>query len=364
MVTKEVQWKSDSNKMSSSSILSLILAISVIFATSINITIASYVAPIRNRSVPNHSPIKSERKQPNSQFVFLRATSSNDDAPILNVPNNFNLQPGSSDAQHVTSRIGLTSSQHDKLSQLASLIVSWNKNINLISRKDCNEGVVFGRHIVPSLALSLLPSNPFSRPATKVMDVGTGGGFPGLPLAILFPETDFLLVDSVGKKVGVVSDIAQELGLENVHTYNGRVEEMVGLDSAHKGGYDVCIGRSVAALPKFCFWVTDLLKKGEGKIVYIIGGDVEPDVLSKCEVDVSIDDLLCVKGSSDKNALVFDDAAVSLIAGESGEKKKNVKPASIKKKNPRKKNKKPKGEWSRGEDSKQRGYDNFQRFEA
>lgn len=280
----------------------------------------------------------------------------------------FAVDPKDEEARLLTSRLGLDEKKHKKLVELASLVVEWNKAINLISRKDCTESVVFGRHIIPSLAVGALPDNLFSE-GKKVVDVGTGGGFPGLPLAIAYPETDFLLVDSVGKKLTAVKAMAEDLGLDNVMTHHGRAEEIVDdvlEGSRHRGAYDVCVGRSVAALPKFCFWISDLLKeKNEGKLLYIIGGEMQENIITRAESDTAIEDLLDYSGASDKRILVFGQKAVSTIAAESGEAKEK-RGTRANKGNSRKTNKKAKGAWTKRDNSKpkQRGYEGFKRVEV
>ena len=252
--------------------------------------------------------------------------------------------------------------------------------------------VVFGRHVLPSAALCALKElSPGGNDDDgvdegekeggrrgKIVDVGTGGGFPGLPLAICRPELDFLLVDSVGKKLKAVEAMAEELGLDNVRVHHGRVEEMVDDDPRmHRGAYDLCLGRSVTALPKFCFWVSDLIRKGngggndgasgkEGSLLYIIGGDVEESVISCVQNEVSLDDLLGCPRSSDKRALVLGARDVADIAKKSGETKKIRGTAKARpKSNPRKKRREAKGQWTskKGDDTpKQRGYENFKRY--
>ena len=113
----------------------------------------------------------------------------------------------------------LTTIQIEQFSKLQELYKDWNLKINVVSRKDIDE--LYLRHVLHSLAIAKLVQ---FKPGSKVLDVGTGGGFPGIPLAILFPETQFHLVDSIGKKIKVVNEVAEGLGLTNVKTTNGRVE--------------------------------------------------------------------------------------------------------------------------------------------
>ena len=287
----------------------------------------------------------------------------------------FAMDPHSEEAKAlVTKRLGLSLAQYEKLTRLAELIVGWNERINVVSRRDCTAEVVFGRHILPSLALlailkedsdeGLLASSSLK----NIVDVGTGGGFPGLPLAIALPNVNFVLVDSVGKKLIVVQEMIQELALDNVSIHHGRAEDMADdilIGRNHRKAYDICVGRSVTSIPRFCFWMQDLLKEKDGKLLYIIGGELDEDVVRNSEVDVAIDDLLQQPGSSDKRILVFPQAQVKAIARESGEVKQfrgSRKAAAGP--NPSKREK-TKGAWSkRDKDAapKQRGMENFKRY--
>lgn len=291
-------------------------------------------------------------------------TSSNDgvdEQVAFSSSVSFAMDPESDDAREVTERLGLSEEQHTQLSQLASLVVEWNERINLVSRRDCNVENVFGRHVLPSIALAA--NTDWN--GLKVIDVGTGGGFPGLPLAIIYPEAEFMLVDSVGKKLKAVEEMARELELTNVRIHHGRAEEMTDdiLEGSrdHLGAYDVCLGRSVAALPKFCFWISELIKPESGRLVYIIGGDIEDGLLAQVESDVAIDNVLDQDGASDKRILTFNQEAVALIAAASGEvKRKRGKPKA---KVVRANKQKAKGQWKKGRDEpKQRGFDDFQRY--
>mmetsp|Transcript_26195 Transcript_26195/g.39663 ORF Transcript_26195/g.39663 Transcript_26195/m.39663 type:complete len:343 (-) Transcript_26195:53-1081(-) len=295
-----------------------------------------------------------------------------DESPSKSI--DFALDPYSSGAENIIqNRLGLTKRQHDKLAKLSELIFDWNQNINLISRRDCTVEVVFGRHVLPSLAL-LSVDSPF-KDGFRVVDVGTGGGFPGLPLAIACPNVDFLLVDSVGKKLNVIEEIAETLALDNVFTHHGRAEEMVDIiASKHRNAYDICVGRSVTSLPRFCFWVQDLLRqeytddsKGEySKVMYIIGGEIEEEILQRTECSPSINDLLQQDGVSDKRILVFPQSEVYDIAALSGEKKKIRKRPIVPNSNVNKSSgkRKTKGAWEKKDNSapKERGYENFRRY--
>ena len=299
-----------------------------------------------------------------------------------NASGSFSLDPNSDEATKLTSAMGLSAAQHSQLSHLASLVVDWNSRINLVSRKECTEPIVFGRHVLPSLALCAVPDSPIG-PLVKdseessetqkkrVADIGTGGGFPGLPLAIAYPNVDFLLVDSVGKKLTAVQDMADEIGLANVKTHHGRVEELVDdpvEGKTHLNGYACILGRSVTAMPRFCFWISDLLKKEEGKLMYIIGGNVEDIVVSQVEQDVAIGDLLGVAGASDKRILVLSAEGVEDVARKSGETKR-IQGSSKKKKgnsSKRRGRSNAKGQWKKRDNAapKERGYDQFQRYES
>jgi 16S rRNA (guanine(527)-N(7))-methyltransferase RsmG len=205
-----------------------------------------------------------------------------------------------------------------------------------------------------------------------VCDVGTGGGFPGLPLAIARPDVDFLLIDSVGKKITAVQDMADQLGLTNVKTYHGRAESI-------SGEYSWVVGRSVSALPTYCFWVHHLLEKKDGRLVYLIGGEIDEDILDEAVLDEEIENLLDVPNISDKRVLVFPKPAVDLLAEVSGETLKVPKrggagngtggslTGSGKPNNKRRKKRdNAKGQWKKRESSatKQRGYSNFKRFDS
>lgn len=292
----------------------------------------------------------------------------------------FALDPRSEKARTITKSLGVDDKQHEKLIQLSHLVVEWNERLNLISRKDCNPEVVFGRHILPSIALAGLPqlkdvaNNVSSTP--RIVDVGTGGGFPGLPLSIIYPHVNFLLVDSVGKKVKAVEEMSFELNLKNIAIHHGRAEQIADdptIGGLHRKNYDICVGRSVTSMPKFCFWIQDLLKN-DGKLVYIIGGQVEESVQSRVDLDIEIDELLKYEGVSDKRILTLSSPHVIAAAKESGEKKitSRKRQSNIQRKNRTRQKKdgtkwnKSKGSWSERNNSeqKERGYSNFKRYES
>ena len=165
----------------------------------------------------------------------------------------------------------LTQLQISQFSQLQELYKDWNLKINLVSRKDIDE--LYLRHVLHSLGIAKVVQ---FKPNTKVLDVGTGGGFPGIPLAILFPETQFHLVDSIGKKIKVVNDVTEGLGLQNIKTTHGRVEEI-------KGTYDFIVSRAVAQMETFVFWTKGKINKKQqhpikNGILYLKGGDLSDEL--------------------------------------------------------------------------------------
>jgi 16S rRNA (guanine527-N7)-methyltransferase len=166
----------------------------------------------------------------------------------------------------------LTATQIEQFSKLQELYKDWNLKINVVSRKDIDE--LYLRHVLHSLAIAKLVQ---FKPGSKVLDVGTGGGFPGIPLAILFPETQFHLVDSIGKKIKVVNEVAEGLGLTNVKTTNGRVEEKV------KDTYDFIVSRAVAQMETFVRWTKGKISKKQNHdlkngILYLKGGDLTEEL--------------------------------------------------------------------------------------
>ncbi|GMI44651.1 hypothetical protein TrCOL_g8681 [Triparma columacea] len=199
---------------------------------------------------------------------------------------------------------------------MADLILDWNTKINLISRNPPpTKDHVLNRHILPSVALlntNLLPSPLSPTSSIKVADVGTGGGFPGLPLAISCPESDFTLIDSVNKKLVAVKSMADTLGLKNVRVHHGRAEEM---KLAPSDRFDLILGRSVSSLPNFCSWVSPLLSPS-GKLLYIKGGDLGEETRVEPRARVPISTLAGIPDVSDKDALLFTYDDVKRIAGE------------------------------------------------
>ena len=167
----------------------------------------------------------------------------------------------------------LTETQTKQFELLAELYKDWNLKINVVSRKDIDE--IYLRHVLHSLGIAKV--QPFL-PNARVLDVGTGGGFPGIPLAILFPETQFHLVDSIGKKIKVVQEVAQGLALENVQVTNARVETI-------KDQYDFIVSRAVAQMDTFTHWVKGRVAKKsvhelKNGILYLKGGDLAEELAS------------------------------------------------------------------------------------
>jgi len=167
----------------------------------------------------------------------------------------------------------LTPEQVSKLNQLFSLYSEWNARINVISRKDIDQ--LYERHVLHSLAIA-----KFIRftSGTKVLDVGTGGGLPGIPLAILFPECRFHLVDSIGKKIRVVNEIVRTLKLQNVSAEQIRAEQL-------KGKYDFVVSRAVTTLPEFVGWIKNNISPVQQNalpngIIYLKGGNLDAEVRS------------------------------------------------------------------------------------
>ncbi len=165
----------------------------------------------------------------------------------------------------------LTEQQIAAFDQLYELYSFWNAQINVISRKDIDE--LYERHILHSLGIAKFCA---FQPGTQVLDVGTGGGFPGIPLAILFPETEFHLVDSIGKKIKVVAEVAHALGLKNVTASHLRAEQVT-------DKYDFVVSRAVTKLIDFYPWIKGKFKKTSNNaiqngILYLKGGDLTEEI--------------------------------------------------------------------------------------
>lgn len=167
---------------------------------------------------------------------------------------------------------GLTSRQQEQIRALAALYKEWNDQINVISRKDMEN--FYTNHVLHSLGIAKVIN---FKPNTQVLDVGTGGGFPGIPLAILFPDTRFHLVDSIGKKIKVVNEVANAIKVTNVEAEKIRVEEIKGRQ------YDFIVSRAVTRMKEFHHWVKNKVKKDsnhslDNGILYLKGGDLEEEM--------------------------------------------------------------------------------------
>ncbi|MCF6280479.1 MAG: 16S rRNA (guanine(527)-N(7))-methyltransferase RsmG [Flavobacteriaceae bacterium] len=160
-----------------------------------------------------------------------------------------------------------------QFNQLEELYKEWNAQINVVSRKDIDE--LYMRHVLHSLGIAKV--QPF-KPKSKVLDIGTGGGFPGIPLAILFPDVDFYLVDSIGKKIKVVQEVATALGLKNVKAAHIRAENV-------KGEFDFIISRAVTKMDDFAKWTKKKIRKKskhqlKNGILYLKGGDLAEELIN------------------------------------------------------------------------------------
>lgn len=165
----------------------------------------------------------------------------------------------------------ITSTQQEQFTRLQELYTLWNGQINVISRKDID--LLYERHVLHSLGIAKVMT---FLPGENVLDVGTGGGFPGIPLAIMFPETNFHLVDSIGKKIKVVNEVALALGLKNVKGTHARAEEI-------KQQFDFVVSRAVTQLKDFHPWVRGKFsKQSKNKlpngILYLKGGDLTQEI--------------------------------------------------------------------------------------
>lgn len=165
----------------------------------------------------------------------------------------------------------LTEEQTEQFKKIAEVYKDWNQKINVVSRKDIDE--IYTRHVLHSLGIAKIQS---FKPGSQILDVGTGGGFPGVPLAILYPESHFTLVDSIGKKIKVVDEVVQALNLKNVTTVNARVET---IDQQ----FDFIVSRAVAAMPTFVHWVKGKIAKKSNHelkngILYLKGGDLSEEL--------------------------------------------------------------------------------------
>jgi 16S rRNA (guanine527-N7)-methyltransferase len=165
----------------------------------------------------------------------------------------------------------LTKVQIDQFDQLFELYQHWNSQINVISRKDID--LLYERHVLHSLGIAKVCE---FKPGTNVLDVGTGGGFPGIPLAILFPETQFLVVDSIGKKIKVVNEVSQAIGLKNLKGVHQRAEQV-------NQDFDFIVSRAVTQLKDFYPWIKGKFMKHskhdlKNGVLYLKGGDLEEEL--------------------------------------------------------------------------------------
>lgn len=188
----------------------------------------------------------------------------------------------------------LTQEQIQQFSSIQRIYSEWNEKINVISRKDIVN--LYERHILHSLSIAKFIQ---FKAATKIMDLGTGGGFPGVPLAILFPDSRFHLVDSIGKKLKVVDTVKDEIGLKNVFTFHSRAEQM-------EFQYDFVVSRAVASITDLLQWTKGkYLSKGHHSIrnglICLKGGDIDVEILgNKNAKKVAINDFFSERFFKDK----------------------------------------------------------------
>ena len=172
----------------------------------------------------------------------------------------------------------ITDEQKQQFEKLEQLYTEWNEKINVISRKDMDG--LYEKHILHSLGIAKVM--PFAD-GTKVLDVGTGGGFPGIPLAIIFPEVSFTLIDSIGKKIKVVEAVSEGLGLKNVTAVHGRAEKL-------KEKFHFVVSRAVTQMPEFLRWLKGKFEKEQfnekhNGVLYLKGGDLAEELAGlRCEI--------------------------------------------------------------------------------
>lgn len=166
---------------------------------------------------------------------------------------------------------GLTEEQRKQFARLGEVYAEWNSKINVISRKDMEH--IYLHHILHSLAIAKVCR---FEDGAKVLDVGCGGGFPSVPLAIMFPNVQFTACDSIGKKIRVVEGVCEAVGIKNIRTVNGRVEQL-------KEQFDYIVSRAVTDMPTFVGWVRGMVRRGEcgslpNGILYLKGGDLSDEL--------------------------------------------------------------------------------------
>ena len=172
----------------------------------------------------------------------------------------------------------ITSEQKKQFAELEVLYKDWNEKINVISRKDTDS--LYEKHILHSLGIAKVMQ---FADGTKVLDIGTGGGFPGIPLAILFPNVQFTLVDSIGKKITVVKGVAESLGLKNVTAHHIRAEQL-------KEKFHFVVSRAVTQMPVFLTWLRGKFEKEQfnpkhNGVLYLKGGELAEELAGlKCEI--------------------------------------------------------------------------------
>jgi len=177
---------------------------------------------------------------------------------------------------------GLSELQVQQLAALYNLYADWNVKINLISRKDIEN--LYERHVLHSMGIGQFVR---FKPSTTILDAGTGGGFPGIPLAILFPETSFLLIDSIGKKIKVAQSIADSIGLTNVQTKHNRIEEVTTT-------FDFVVSRAVMTLPELVKSIRHLIKKEQinaipNGLICLKGGDIQQETAPYSKQMIRVD---------------------------------------------------------------------------
>lgn len=172
----------------------------------------------------------------------------------------------------------LSDLQKEQFARLETVYREWNEKINVISRKDMDS--LYEKHILHSLGIAKVMA---FEPDTKILDVGTGGGFPGIPLAILFPEAHFTLIDSIGKKITVVKAVSEEIGLQNIEAVHGRAEEL-------KQKFHFVVSRAVTQMPEFLRWMKGKFEKEQfnsrhNGVLYLKGGDLAEELAGlRCEI--------------------------------------------------------------------------------